>query len=76
MPKITLTIGTASWSHDVTAQNATRIVTILAANRGIPATAEAVCPVIARELFRSIKSEVQEKEQRSVPVADIPATES
>lgn len=76
MPKITLTLGAATYSHDVSNADATRIINAIATDRGIPATPAAVCPVIARELFQSLKDKTRRAELNAVAVADISATES
>ena len=76
MPLISLTFGTKTHSHNISNGDATRMLTALAAARNIPATADAVCPAIAKELFGALKSETRQRELSGTSIADIPATES
>ena len=77
MPNITLTIGSNSYTHTVSAGDATRIINALADKRGIPrANTAALTQSIARSFFAQIKSEVQGNELAATAPADIPVTES
>lgn len=76
MPNISVTFGTKTYTHAVSNGDATRMLNALAAARGIAATADAVCPAVAREFFQSLKEQTQRREIVIQPAADIPATES
>tara|TARA_R110000868_G_scaffold53736_1_gene168456 strand:- start:187 stop:417 length:231 start_codon:yes stop_codon:yes gene_type:complete len=76
MPNITLTIGTKSYTHAISAGDAARILNAVAVRLGVAATADAVCPLIAKELFKSLKNEAISTEYKALSVTDIPATES
>ena len=76
MPLITVTFGTKSHSHNISNGDATRMLNMLGAARGIPATVDAVCPAIAKEFFQGLKSQTQQRELLGTAIADIPATES
>ena len=76
MPLITVTFGAKSYSHNISNGDATRMLNMLSAARGIPATADAVCTAIAKEFFQSLKSQTQQRELQGTAIADIPATES
>ena len=76
MPNISVTFGTKTYTHAVSNGDATRMLNMLAASRGVAATADAVCPVIAREFFLGLKAQTQQRELQGTAIADIPATES
>lgn len=76
MPDIIVTFGTKSYKHTVSAGDATRILNAVAANRGVTATADAVCPILAREFFQNLKNETIRREVNAAAVVDIPATGS
>ena len=76
MPNITLTLGASSYTHTISAGDSTRIISAVAAQKGVAATAAAVCPVLAREFFLSLKRLTQGTEHAAVVISDIPATES
>lgn len=76
MPLITVTFGTKSYSHNISNANATRMLNMLSAARGVAATVDAVCPAIAKEFFQSLKSQTMQRELQGTAIADIPATES
>ena len=76
MPNISVTFGTKTYTHAISNGDATRMLNMLSASRGVAATADAICPVIAREFFQSLKSQTMQRELQGTSVADIPATES
>ena len=76
MPNITLTFGTKSYTHTVSGADATRLLNAAAATRGVAATADAVCPVLAKEFFQRLKNNALSVERSAASISDIPATES
>ena len=76
MPNISVTFGSKTYTHAISNGDATRMLTALSVQRNIPATADAVCPAVAKEFFQSLKSQTRFYESTLPVIADIPATES
>jgi len=76
MPNISVTFGSKTYTHAISNGDATRMLNALSAARGIPATADAVCPAVAKEFFQSLKEQTQRREIALTAGTDISATES